>query len=283
MLDGRVLCDLHTHTTASDGMNKPSENVRRASEKGLGAIAITDHDTVAGIKEALESGGQYGVTVIPGVEISTRASEQDIHVLGYYMDIENPILLQRLEELRTVRDYRNEEIIDNLNKLGMDITIDEVKMRLGELRKEGESIGRPHIAAVLVDKGYATDIRDAFNRYLAEGAAAYVMVSRITPLEACIWISEAGGVPTLAHPGIYGNDELVISLLESGSFKGLEVYHSDHSPEDEERYKQMARRYHLIATGGSDYHGSRQGEVFHGDIGNRTVSKDVLEQLRLAR
>jgi len=275
-------CDLHSHTQASDGMQSPSENVRLAKEKGLAAVAITDHDTVAGISEAMEAGIQYGITVVPGVEISTRAGGKDIHVLGYYVDSKNEIFLSRLAELRDTRSKRNEAILLKLQKLGISITMDLVIAGMGRELKPDESIGRPHIADELVRLGAVVDMRDAFDKYLAEGAAAYVSPPRITPEDACQWIVEAGGAPVLAHPGLYGDDGLVRAILEKGAFKGIEVYHSDHGPDEESRYLTMAEEYSLVITGGSDFHGARQDVIFHGDLGSVTVPVEVLNQLKVS-
>lgn len=272
--------DLHTHTRASDGMNRPAENVKLAKEKGLTGLAITDHDTVAGIKEALLAGQELGIEVIPGVEISTRVGDKDIHVLGYFLNPDDEILLQRLISLRNIRDARNACIIENLRKLEIDITLEDVKKGLGRALRPDESLGRPHIADALVRMGAAADFRDAFDRYLAEGKPGYATLPRISPEEAIIWIREAGGVPVLAHPGLYGDDDLVLDILVKGKPSGIEVYHSDHGPAEEQRYLAIAREHGLIPTGGSDYHGVREGTVFHGDLGNRVVSNEILEQLR---
>ncbi|MNH77052.1 hypothetical protein D3C73_293380 [compost metagenome] len=277
-LNGRY--DLHTHTQASDGMNAPAENVRLAKQKGLAGIAITDHDTVAGISEAMEAGKRIGLDVIPGVEISTRAAGKDIHVLGYYLQYEDERLCSRLEHLRTVRETRNERIIEKLNDLGIPITMNEVISGLGRELGPDDSVGRPHIADVLVQKGAVADLREAFDKYLAEGAAAYISLPKVSPVEAITWIKEAGGASVIAHPGLYGDDDLVRHIIKEGQPAGIEVYHSDHGPEEEGRYSDMAREYGLIMTGGSDYHGVRQGQVFHGDLGSRTVTADVLEQLQ---
>ena len=273
-------CDLHTHSQASDGMQPPAENVRLAKEKGLAAVAITDHDTVAGISEAVEAGEQYGIVVVPGVEISTRAGGKDIHVLGYYVDSDNELFLSRLAELRDTRAQRNDAILNKLQTMGIYITMDSVIKGMGRELKQDESIGRPHIADELVRLGAASDMRDAFDKYLAEGAAAYVSPPRITPETACQWIVDAGGAPVLAHPGLYGDDVLVRSIIEQGSFRGIEVYHSDHGSTEEVCYHAMAQQYGLAVTGGSDFHGARQGVIFHGDIGSVTVPAEVLEQLR---
>ncbi|NQX43838.1 PHP domain-containing protein [Paenibacillus tritici] len=273
-------CDLHTHTQASDGMQPPAENVRLGFEKGLAAIAITDHDTLSGVAEALEAGRQYGITVVPGVEISTRAGGKEIHVLGYYIDTEQELLLSRLEEQRNTRLGRNEAILKKLRGLGIAITLEQVVSGLGRELKPDESIGRPHIADELVRLGAAVDMRDAFDKYLAEGAAAYVSPPRITPEVACRWIREAGGAAVLAHPGIYGDDELVRSIVEQCDLDGIEVYHSDHGPAEHARYLSLAEEFGLLVTGGSDFHGARQGVVFHGEIGSVSVPAAVLAQLK---
>ncbi|WP_342566413.1 PHP domain-containing protein [Paenibacillus sp. FSL R7-0345] len=277
-LQGRA--DLHTHTQASDGMQPPAENVRIAFDKGLSAVAITDHDTVSGVAEALEAGRKYGITVVPGVEISTRAEGKEIHVLGYYIDIEQELFLSRLAAQRDTRAARNEAILAKLRELGIGITLEQVIANLGRELKPDESIGRPHIADELVRLGAAADMRDAFDKYLADGAAAYVSPPRITPEEACEWIIEAGGTPVLAHPGIYGDDALVREIIARSGLRGIEAYHSDHNPADAGRYLAMAEEYGLLVTGGSDFHGARQGVIFHGDLGSVNVPAAVVEQLR---
>ena len=270
--------DLHMHTTASDGRNLPSDNVRMAAEIGLGAIAITDHDTVAGIPEALEAAKEAGVLVVPGVEISTSAEGKDIHILGYGIDYLDERFIERLLTLRDTRNSRNEMIVARLNELGMTITIEEVFAEANRNRRGDGTVGRPHIAQVLVDRGYVSDLREAFDTYLGEGKAAYVVPPRIQPLKAVEWIHEAGGKAIVAHPGLYGEDELVASLLDGGA-DGLEAYHSDHDEAEERKYAKLASDRGKLITGGSDYHGSREGIVFHGPIGNRTVDLSVAKRL----
>ncbi|MFF2093583.1 PHP domain-containing protein [Paenibacillus sp. NPDC058174] len=283
--------DLHTHTTASDGTRPPAANVRLAKEAGLAAIAITDHDTMAGVEEAIAEGERIGITVVPGVELSTVAEGRDIHILGYYTNWRDALWQERLAGLRGTRDQRNEMIVERLVQLGVSITMDEViqaaslegdgaakgKSDVSD-RAAGKTIGRPHIAAVLLNKGVVATMKEAFDLYLAEGAAAYVNPPRLHPFEAIEWIKEAGGTSVIAHPGLYGDDELVEKIVRRG-IEGIEAYHSDHDAEAEARYVQMAKRYGLFVTGGSDYHGERQGKVFHGAIGSRTVDADVLQQL----
>ncbi|MBB3110478.1 hypothetical protein FHS18_002545 [Paenibacillus phyllosphaerae] len=274
--------DLHTHTTASDGLNRPAENVRLAKEAGLYAVAITDHDTVEGIDEAMQEGERLGVVVVPGVEISTVAEGKDIHILGYYTDWQDEAWRAKLRGLLDVRDRRNEMILQKLRDLGIAVTIEEVMDEAKRSGKEGGTIGRPHIAAVLLAKGVVTSMQEAFDRYLGQGAQAYANPPRLHPFEAIEWIKEAGGTSVIAHPGLYDADELVESIIRYGA-QGIEAYHSDHSPEEEAKYVKLAERYGLIITGGSDFHGKRQGEVFHGPIGNRSVDAAVLEQLDPAK
>jgi hypothetical protein len=279
-LEGKA--DLHTHSRASDGTQPASRNVQLAKEAGLAAVGITDHDTVAGIDEALAEGGKLHIQVVPGIEISSVADEQDIHVLGYFIDYRQPLFLARLEQLRGVRERRNEMMMERLRELGMNVSMEEVVAELGRPLQDDESVGRPHIAALLVRKGYVGSVQEAFDRYLARGKAAYVNPPRIHPREAIEWIHDAGGTAVLAHPGLYCNDSLVLELIQAG-LDGIEAYHSDHSPGDESRYESLARKHHLIVTAGSDFHGERNGHIFHAPIGSRTVSVAVIEALQKRR
>ncbi len=271
---------MHTHTTASDGLHSPSDNVRMARDAGLAAIAITDHDTIAGVEEAVAEGNRLGLIVVPGVEISTAADGADIHILGYYTDNSNSLWLKRLAGQRDTREARNRLILDRLKTLGMPIAEEELAeyAHTDRLRSEAVSIGRPHIAAALVRKGYVASMQEAFDRYLSTGAAAYVNPPRPHPLEAIRWIAEAGGTSIIAHPGLYGKDTLVEELILQGA-DGIEVFHSDHTSADEARYAGLAAKHGVIATGGSDFHGARAGETFHGAIGSRTVGVETLELL----
>lgn len=270
--------DLHTHTTASDGMFPPEVNVRLAKEAGLSAVAITDHDTLAGIPEALEAGRTYGMVVVPGVEISTAVEGKDIHILGYGIAHDDPLLQSRLLSQRNIRNRRNEVILARLAELGMTVTVEELELAAGKSSSSDGSVGRPHIAQVLVDKGYVTDIRDAFDRFLGEGKPANVSPSRITPIEAIGWIHEAGGKAIIAHPGLYDDDALVIALLEAGA-DGVEAFHSDHDAPSELQYEEWAKSRGKLVTGGSDFHGIKDGIAFHGSIGGRSVDAAVVGQL----
>lgn len=272
------MVDLHTHTTASDGTLSPKESVMRAIEKGLKAMAITDHDTVEGIGQGMIAGEQYGLEVIPGIEISSVDSGQDIHVLGYYINVEDKLFLSRLSDLQNVRNKRNEMIISNLIQLGIPITLDEVAQKS---KMVDGNIGRPHIAEVLMDKGIIGSMDEAFQIYLGRTGKAYANPPRISPEEAIQYIKDAGGVPVLAHPGLYGNDPLIHRLIKNG-LMGIEVYHTDHSQEQESHFKKIADQFDLIKTAGSDFHGVRNGVVFHGEVGSKTVSYDTVIELRKA-
>ncbi|MFS0727752.1 PHP domain-containing protein [Paenibacillus sp. 1P07SE] len=273
--------DLHVHTNASDGLLSPASVVRRAQRAGLAAIAITDHDTMAGVREALQEGKRSGILVIPGVEISTSWDGKDIHVLGYAPDWQEERWQERLRGLRAGRMQRNERIVAKLAELGVQITMAEVLAAAGKSGLD-ETVGRPHIAAVLLEKGVVASMREAFDRYLADGAAAYVAVPKVTPFTAVEWIKEAGGISSLAHPGLYREDRLIRPLVEAG-LDGIEVSHPDHSPEQEAQYRTLAEEYGLIATGGSDFHGERQGSVFHGELGCCTAGLETVAQLQRAR
>lgn len=268
--------DMHVHTTASDGQYTPSEIVNMAATAGLSAVAITDHDTTAGVAEAIRQGQMIGIEILPGIEISTVAEGQDIHVLGYYTNNADVHWQQRISELRDTRMNRNAILVQKLNALGIELTLEEV---IAAADAATVSIGRPHFAEVLIQKGYAASKQEAFDKYLGEKGAAFVQPLRIHPEEAFRWIREAGGVCVIAHPGIYNNDALVDRLLEAGP-DGIEVYHSDHTKEQENRYLQLAQQKGLIITGGSDFHGiTTIGESFHGVLGSVSMPKAAMEQL----
>nr|WP_245661962.1 PHP domain-containing protein [Melghirimyces thermohalophilus] len=272
------LLDLHVHTTASDGMFSPAAVVEMAKEKNLYGIAITDHDTVDGVKEAMARGKELGIQVVPGVEISTVAHGKDIHMLGYFVDRTDEAFRLRLQEQREARQRRNELLLEKLNSLGISITMEEVRAK----KKDGKTnVGRPHFAEVLVEKGVVQSMNEAFDRYLGKDGAAYVITPRIHPEEAIHVIREAGGVPVLAHPGLYGEDELVLHLAQQG-LAGIEVNHPDHDDEMRARYREMARRFQLPTTGGSDFHGERHGSMYHAPLGTCVTDRETVERLSVS-
>jgi predicted metal-dependent phosphoesterase TrpH len=274
--------DLHTHTTASDGVCTPSENVRLAHAAGLAAIAITDHDTVSGLDEARLEGDRLGIEVVPGVEISTVDHGIDIHILGYYIDDKDVIFNERLSQLRDTRHIRNNLIIHRLNDLGIRITMKEVSDNLICQKTMDQTIGRPHIADALVARGIVGSVAEAFDLYLGSSGAAYANPQRIAPVEAIRWIREAGGKAVLAHPGLYNNEQIVEQIIQQG-IDGIEAYHSDHSEDQQMYYHELGHKHGLIITAGSDFHGTRGDTTFHGPIGSKRVTTQVLDLLRSAK
>jgi 3',5'-nucleoside bisphosphate phosphatase len=247
--------DLHIHTTASDGAMSPSEMVRYAKDKGLRAIAITDHDTIEGLGEALSEGERIGIEVIPGIEISAEHSPGSMHLLGYLFDRHHPLLNERLSYLQKARAERNPKIVAKLNQIGIKVTYEEVVKASG-----GGQVGRPHFAQVLLEKGYVKSFQEAFDRFLKKGASAYVDKLRFTPKEALHFINEAKGVAVLAHPNTLGAkglaelEHLILGLVGHG-LRGIEAYYPEHSASDTAQYKALAERCGLVITGGTDYHG----------------------------
>ena len=269
--------DLHLHTTASDGSFTPSELVEKASRLGLRAIAITDHDSLGGIAEALKAGREMGITVIPGIELSSEYEDCDhcscdFHFLGYFIDHRSPWLHRHLERLRRARFQRAYEMVKRLQLGGISIPFEEVK----EIANNG-SLGRPHIARVLVQHGYADTIQAAFNKYLQRRSPYYVEKFTYTPAEVIEVIRRAGGIAGLAHPGVCKCDGKIPEFVAAG-LKALEVYHTDHNSSQVNRYKRLAKKLGLVRTGGSDCHGpiSLRGYL----LGSVTVADEVVEQLR---
>ncbi|MBI4294646.1 MAG: PHP domain-containing protein [Chloroflexi bacterium] len=242
--------DLHLHTTASDGSLTPEQMVKRAVEVGLEIIAITDHDTVAGIEPAMAAARSYpGLTLIPGVEINTDVPQGEVHVLGYFVDYHHPEFASKLETLRRSREERAQKMIARLAGLGIPIEWRRVR----ELAA-GESVGRPHIAQAMLEKRYIGTLKEAFTKYIGRDGPAYVERYKLTPDEAVTLVVRASGLPVLAHPaGIDGLETLVPRLKRQGLI-GLEVYYPGYTSEMVAELSQLARRNSLLTTGGSDYH-----------------------------
>ncbi|WP_127531514.1 PHP domain-containing protein [Paenibacillus kobensis] len=275
--------DLHTHTLASDGTNSPSAVVRLAKEAGLAAVAITDHDTIDGWDEALAEGERLGIEVVPGVELSTVMNGRDVHILGYWCNAADQQWQQRLQSQQGFRGKRNVMMIEKLQQLGIDVTLDEVitiARKSGKQADSAEQIGRPHLAEALVVRGVVSNTREAFDRYLGENGLAYCNPPRPLPFDAVDWIRAAGGVSVIAHPGLYGDDDMVEEIVRHGA-QGIEAFHSDHDADQELKYAAMAEKHGLLVTGGSDFHGEKRGVVFHGPLGHRSVDVTVLERMKL--
>lgn len=244
------LIDLHAHSAASDGVLSPRELVRLAKDCGISVLAVTDHDTLEGLPMAMAEAARVGLQVVAGVEITAHVEDLEVHVLGHFIDPVNNRLAEFLASSRNDRIERARQMIEKLWALGLPLDVDEVLSLT-----PGSSVGRPHVARAMIRRGYVASIREAFDRYLTPGKPGYVERSRIPAAMAIRAIKESGGVPSLAHPGQYGRDEIILALVQQG-LMGLEVYHPEHDVASLFRYERACLTYGLLAVGGSDYHGS---------------------------
>jgi 3',5'-nucleoside bisphosphate phosphatase len=240
--------DLHSHSTASDGAFAPAVVIQEAHKAGLSAIALTDHDTTAGLAEAHAEGDRLGIRVVPGVELSAVEADHETHMLGLHLGSTVPIDA-KLAELRDMRRTRASKIVDLLNSNGVRITFESVLEQAGSA-----AIGRPHVARALIAEGWAADSRDAFDRYLAHGRPGFVPKEQLTVRDAIALIHAAGGIAVVAHPGSQGTRERIEMLLKDG-LDGVEVRHPSHSAEDIARLMALVEHFGLVASGGSDWHG----------------------------
>ncbi len=265
--------DLHVHTNCSDGTLSPEDVVREAFRIGLHTIAITDHDSIAGVKIAQRCASKYNVYVVPALELSgyNDSSNSEIHILGYFVDIENRALCEKAAELFSDRVKRIYKITEKLQALGVSVTAEEVFELSGNA-----SPGRMHVAEVLCRRGFCDDLQEAFQRYISDNGPAYVPKKTITPLEAIDLIISAGGVPVFAHPGLTKKDELIPSLVKGG-LQGIEAYYPAQSPEQQAKYLKIAEKYGLLVTGGSDFHGERKPEI---PLGKVTIPNSLVKLLR---
>ena len=272
--------DLHTHSLCSDGAQTPADVVRTAKEAGLAAIALSDHDCITGVQEAIDTGNALGVEVIPAVELSAQ-SDTELHILGYFVDIHNKKLQDTMAYALQVRDERQEETCRKLNEQGFHITMEEAR---------AEAHGNPvlcraHFAQIMVRKGYAESVKDAFSKYLSVGCYAYSNRQALTGSEAVSLIHEAGGIAVAAHLHLIKkpDDELreyLKSLIPYG-LDGIEGYYTDYTPDMERRYRAMAKELGLVISGGTDYHGANKPHIAIGKgKGNLEIPYSVLEGLR---
>lgn len=243
-----LLVDLHSHSTASDGAFAPAVVVQEAHKAGLAAIALTDHDTTAGLAEAQAESDRLGIRLVPGVELSAVENDHETHILGLHLGSTAPIDA-RLAELRDMRRTRASKIVDLLNANGVRITFESVLEQAGNA-----AIGRPHVARALIAEGWAADSRDAFDRYLATGRPGFVPKEQLTVRDAIALIHAAGGLAIVAHPGQQGTRER-IELLKNDGMDGVEVRHPGHSSEDITRLMALVEHFGLVPSGGSDWHG----------------------------
>lgn len=244
--------DLHMHSTASDGSRSPADVVQAAHAAGLVAIALTDHDSVAGLADARRAGAALGVRVVNGVELSAVEGDTETHLLGLHL-ADTGLLERGLADLREMRERRAQRIVERLNELGVAIGYDDV---LGQA--DGGAVGRPHVARAMIASGWATDSRDAFDRYLGAGRPAYVAKEQLTMRDAIAMVHAAGGLAVLAHPGGSATRERIVALAALG-MDGVEVKHPSHSASDTARLRGLVVELDLVASGGSDWHGAAEG------------------------
>lgn len=245
---GALFVDLHSHSTASDGAFAPAVVVQEAHKAGLSAIALTDHDTTAGLAEAQAESDRLGIRLVPGVELSAVENDHETHILGLHLGSTMPIDA-KLSELRDMRRARASKIVDLLNSHGVRITFESVLEQAGDA-----AIGRPHVARALIAEGWAVDSRDAFDRYLAAGRPGFVPKEQLSVRDAIALIHAAGGIAVVAHPGGQGTRER-IELLKNDGLDGVEVRHPGHSAEDIARLMALVEHFSLVPSGGSDWHG----------------------------
>lgn len=269
--------DLHGHSTASDGTLTPKEYVNHAKNLGLSAIALTDHDTIEGLKDFALEGAKLNIETVPGIEISSLYKNSiETHILGYFIDPFTDNFEEKLKGMQNSREERNKLMVIKLQNLGIDITYKEWEEEAG-----GKIVGRPHLAALLVRKGACRDLKEAFNVYLGNTGSAYIPKEKKTAAEAVAFLRENNICPVLAHPAVYDIDtneliKMVIELKESG-LVGIEVIHSEHSTKKFNKLLELAYRYKLFPTGGSDFHGEKKPFV---KMGIPEVSYDYLKDLK---
>jgi len=264
--------DLHIHTNYSDGNLDPSEIVDKAVEANLQALSITDHDCVDGLQEASEHAKKKDIELIPGIEFSCRYRMREVHILGYFIDTKNKILLKTLEKIRSVRAERIIKMVELLNKKNIPIKSENVF----SLSSRG-SIGRPHVARALVDNGFVKSHYSAFSDYIGNGKPCYVDHYRLQIEEAVDLIEMASGVAVIAHPKTLG-DDMLIPIIKGLGVKGLEVYHPDHSKSDTKKYLKIAKETDLCVTGGTDFHGFSGRSIAIGAIKIDYALVDILKE-----
>jgi predicted metal-dependent phosphoesterase TrpH len=275
--------DLHCHSTASDGSLAPTDVVRLAKQAGVSAMSLTDHDTVAGIREAADEAARQGIDFISGIEISCEfRAPGTMHLLGYGVDPDSPSLARLSAELIGNRNDRNPRIVRRLNELGISVTMKEWEDEAG-----GQVVGRPHLAAILVRKGYVSSTKHAFDKYIGQGGAAYFDKERVPPKRALDLVFASGGIPVLAHPFQLRctNDaelETVVKNMVDLGLVGIEVMHSDHDTPLVQRYTRLADRFGLVKTGGSDYHGASKKSIDFGWSHGQRVPREFYDQLLAA-
>lgn len=274
--------DLHTHTTCSDGSMTPRELVRHAKESGLSAVAVSDHDTADGVKEAMAAGRDCGVEVVPAIELSAK-SDTETHILGYFIDPDSKVLAEAADYIRAVRAERIGETCGMLRELGIDVTLDEVKTAA-----KGGILCRAHIARIMTDKGYSESPKAAFAKWLNVGCPAYSESQALTDTEAVQLIRDAGGDAYLAHLHLTKKPPAVLDAfvgrLASEGLCGVEGYYTDYTPEMETEFRSLAKKYGLKLSGGTDFHGTFKPHIQIGrGTGGLAIPYSVLEEMKLRK
>jgi len=273
------IIDLHTHTVCSDGSMTPAELVRHAKASGLAAVAVSDHDTADGVKEAMAVGAEIGIEVVPAIELSA-ISDTETHILGYFIDPDSEALVKAVDNIRAIRTQRIGETCEMLEKFDIHVTLDEVKAKAG-----GGILCRAHIAKLMTEKGYSESPKAAFNQWLNVGCPCYSESQALTDTEAVELIRAAGGDAYLAHLHLTkksGDDlEAFVKHLADAGLTGIEGYYTDYTPEMAETYRNLAKKYNLKISGGTDFHGSFKPHISIGrGLGEMTIPCSVLEEMK---
>lgn len=265
--------DLHIHTNLSDGTFSPQEVIQYAYKNNLMAIAITDHDCVEAIEPATKEALSFNIEVIPGIELTAEIDQTEIHILGYLIDYKQDWFIKKLDQLRSARVERIYAMVEKLKTLGVNIQPEEV------FELASGSVGRLHLARVLKSDGFVSSLKEAFDKYIGEHSPAYVGRFRFSPKEVIDMIARLGGISVLAHPSTMRKDELIPQLVEHG-LRGLEVYYPDQTQQVTKYYENLANKYNLLITGGSDCHGLARGEIL---MGRFKIPYELVEKLKDAR
>jgi hypothetical protein len=271
------IADLHLHTLFSDGTFTPEELATRGSRAGLLAMALTDHDTVEGCEPMAQACRALGIEFIPGTELTAEHEGREVHLLGYFLDIHDPVLLAEIKKFQTVRQDRVREMAARLNRLNIPLRVEAV-FELANCR----SPGRPHVARAMVQEGLCGTLDEAFERFLKKGRPAWVPKYKISAVDAISLIHQAGGFAVLAHPGLNHNDEVIPELARLG-LNGLECFHTRHTPRLSEHYLTMAGRLELTVTGGSDCHGFSKGKPLVGTVKLSAFYFEKLKEVQQSR